>query len=111
MKIRNGYDLRQQVLDALNSTYAPDCEGQDWYALKFVKNNYAVELNMQLTTDILAAFAFYHVDDQANHRMMYYGESPYREILNIIWTAWPGGTTAESCARKVCKVLNVTVEE
>jgi hypothetical protein len=107
------YDVRNDILEALNSVYCRDYQGGDWYRAKAIADNgnYAISLNMQLTTDILALYAYAHIDPDHDHRAKYYGENLFNQIHQIIWAAWPGGSTAKVAATKVAKVLNIKEED
>lgn len=106
--IGSNYQLREQLLNILNQTYAPNFEGTDWYFCKYrVSDNHAVEMNMQLVTDIFSLVAFAHLDSENNPRVRYTKRSLGNEIRNMIWTSHPGGTTAAAVANDVCKLLNI----
>lgn len=105
------YQLRNDILNALNSVYAPEYGG-DWYMCKYnVDKSWPLSMNMQLVTDILALFAYAHIDPDHNRKAKYYGETMFNQIRNMIWNCHPGGGTAEIAARKVCKVLHVPIDE
>jgi hypothetical protein len=109
--MNSNYRLRDELLRTLNRTYAPDFAGRDWYFCKYRDTvNVAVDLNMQLVTDIFALVAFAHLDSENNPRVRYTKRSLGYEIRNMIWTSHPGGTTAAAVANDVCKLLNIDME-
>lgn len=115
-QVRSEYDLRDSVLNALNEVYAPDFAGKDWYVChNYVagrnKGSYALEVNLQLVTDIFALIAFAAIDPENNTRQQYYGETMFSRIHEKIWIVHPGGSTAEYAAEKVCAILNIPKEK
>ena len=110
--IKSEYDLRDQILMCLTDTYARDVKGKGWYDVRYSKD---MGINggmcLQLVTDILAVFAYAHVDPENDQKQKYYGETMFNRIHNIIWTTFPGGSTAEAVAKDICKILNVEVDD
>ena len=106
------YRMRNEVLSILNGTYAPEFAARDWYQCKYEKaSSYALELNMQLVVDIFTAVAFAHANHTSEKMGDYYRRTLHNEILNIIWIAWPGGSTAKSVTDDICDVLNIEKDD
>lgn len=109
------YDVRDGVLAALIDTYGPlEVQGKTWYPVKFWardNDSYTADLCLQLTTDILALYAYAHIDPEHDHRAKYYGETMFYRVLNMLWAAFPGGGTASHAAERVGKVLGFAKEE
>ena len=110
-EIRNGTDVRDSLLNALNSVYAANYEGKDWYVCKYERGSASLDMNIQLVTDILALLAFTNIDPENNTRQKYYGETAWSEIRNMIWMVHSGGSTADYATDKIADILNITKED
>lgn len=99
------YDIRDGVLNALLDTYYGE-HPRGWHNVKY-KDNYTVDVCMQLTTDILALYVWADIGD--GHVAKHYREPEVmlNEIQQLIWMVFPGGSTAEIAAKRVGTVLGL----
>jgi hypothetical protein len=94
----NYLTLRDDIFKALNEVYAPEFADKSWFMVKY-RGNFSTDMNMQLTTDILALFVFNTLRPAEAREFQ-------AEVRNMIWNCFPGGGAAELAASRVLAVIN-----
>ena len=96
------WQLRDAIFGVLIETYT-DGGKTDWWSYN------GVSLQKETTTAILAQVALAYMTD--GERGEYERRNLFNSIHNIIWTTFPGGTTAFGAAAKIAPLLNIEVPD
>lgn len=96
---------REIIFRELNTVYLKEqgASGVNWYG----RGNGGTELNRSITIQILDLLARLYVMKPEHREYEYYHRTIKREITNLIWMVWPGGSTAEYFAERIIRELGI----